>query len=462
MHKIKYDKDYSRRYFMEQTAKGVLGSGVLMPIWDAVQKYGGDTSAAYPEGANSIETLSKGAVKEGGVIDASNVDSVADMLDPGTVMQVKKQNRIIHVKAPTSDITRLSPWDYLQATDRNRGKAAFDEKGNVRVKGTTDPWIGGNPFPNPQNAQEVVAGHTLSWGRHDQLIFSVSDIEMDSQDNQLYSYQFVWVEVQGTCRVVLDPKPYKDPNILRYNTAFFTGPADAAGTSFLNVWAYDATQFPEQHGFIPAFKRIRRFPSTQRFDPMVPGTTFYLSDAWMMGDPYLTWGNYRIIKRGPCLAAIQGSWNHKDPNWVLERNGGKTGHRFFESTMEVVPEAVVVECEPVKYPRSPVGKKWIWFDMRSLCPLTMITFDRRGQMWKMWEAGFDYYDARDKGGPAFMEPTGHPMWSWVYVHSADLLSDNISLLQHVKGLPGGYHTEMNNPNLYDTYCTMSALQQLGA
>jgi hypothetical protein len=462
MHLVKYDKEYSRRHFMEQTAKGIVGTGVFMPIWDAIQKGGGDISAAYPDEALSLETYTKGAFKTGDQINASNVDLVKDLMDPAAYTQVKTQNRVIETKGPTTDITRLTPWDYLQATDRNRGKGGFDEKGNVRVKGTTDPWIGGNPFPEPQNAQEVVAGHTLSWGRHDQLIFSVKDDELDSESNKLYHYDFVWIEIQGTCRTVLDPKPYKDPNILRWNTAFFTGPTDVAGTSFLNTWNYDATQFPDLHGFIPAFKRIRRFPTTQRFDPMVPGTTFYLSDAWMMGDPYLTWGNYRVIKRGPCLAAIQDTWNWKDPDWDRPRNGGKNGARFHNSKMELVPEAFVVECEPVKYPRSPVGKKWIWFDARTLCPLTMITFDRRGQLWKHWEAAFDLYDARDKGGPVVMEPTGHPMWSWVHVISMDMLSNNISLLWHARSLPGGYQTKMNDPGLYDDYCTMQALQQLGA
>jgi hypothetical protein len=54
------------------------------------------------------------------------------------------------------------------------------------------------------------------------------------------------------------------------------------------------------------------------------------------------------------------------------------------------------------------------------------------------------------------------MWSWVQVHSSDVLSNNISLLQHARSLPGGYQTKMNDPGLYNNYCTMQALQQLGA
>ena len=119
-----------------------------------------------------------------------------------------------------------------------------------------------------------------------------------------------------------------------------------------------------------------------------------------------------------------------------------------------------METKPIHYSRSPYSKKWIWFDARSLTPLVHITFDRRGQMFKQWEGGFDIYSR--PGGPAFMEPTGHPMWSWVHVHSHDIQTDNISLLQLHKELPGGYKTAMNAPGLYETYCTLPAIQQLGA
>ena len=61
--------------------------------------------------------------------------------------------------------------------------------------------------------------------------------------------------------------------------------------------------------------------------------------------------------------------------------------------MELVPEAYVVELSPTSYPRAPISKKRIWYDARTLCPLTMITFDRQGKLWQQWEGGFDYYQA---------------------------------------------------------------------
>jgi len=62
--------------------------------------------------------------------------------------------------------------------------------------------------------------------------------------------------------------------------------------------------------------------------------------------------------------------------------------------MELVPEMYVVEMEPTSYPRAPISKKRIWFDARTLCPMTMISYDRQGRIWKQWEGGSDYYERK--------------------------------------------------------------------
>ena len=134
---------------------------------------------------------------------------VADgRIDTVLAAQVDMQGRLMG-KRFQAEYFLDSAWkethscNYLQATDKNRGKAAFDEKGNVRVKGTTDPWIGGNPFPNPANAQEIVAPLSLSWGRHDQLLFCIKQTQLDGHSNPTYHYEFCWVEIQGTGRTTL-------------------------------------------------------------------------------------------------------------------------------------------------------------------------------------------------------------------------------------------------------------------
>ena len=79
MHISKYDKGYTRRHFMESAGKASVGAGMLAPLWDVICR-DGDITKAYPEEAMDIEALTNGKVKVGGVIDASNIDSVRDLV----------------------------------------------------------------------------------------------------------------------------------------------------------------------------------------------------------------------------------------------------------------------------------------------------------------------------------------------------------------------------------------------
>ena len=90
---------------------------------------------------------------------------------------------------------------------------------------------------------------------------------------------------------------------------------------------------------------MRRFPTNQRFEPLVPGITLFLSDAWAAGDPMLTWGNYKVVGRGPMLGAVSQNWTGGE-NWEREVHGGPHGQTFMETSMELVPEVLIVEAEP--------------------------------------------------------------------------------------------------------------------
>ena len=62
-------------------------------------------------------------------------------------------------------------------------------------------------------------------------------------------------------------------------------PQEQAGASFLVPWFYDQRKFPDIYGYLPQFRRIRQFPANQRFEPLVPGAVWFLSDPWAAGDP---------------------------------------------------------------------------------------------------------------------------------------------------------------------------------
>lgn len=461
MHIRKYDFDYSRRMFMEKTAKGIAGAGVLAPLWPMMAHSADDVSKAYPDELLSISVHTKGKVKPGDTITKDNLQYVEHLLDPIAAMQVKTMGRRIHIIDSTKDTTKLFPYDYLEATLKNRGKAKMGTDGNVYTQDGA-PWIGGMPFPEAKDGVEATANLTLSWGRHDYSQYAVRDWDIDPSGKLSYQYDFVWAELNTTARV--DGKIWGDKkDLLRYQSVWFTSPQDTAGSSFLNTWYYDQNKFPDLQGYLPAFRRVRQFPTNQRFEPLVPGVTIFLSDAWAAGDPMGTWGNYKIVERKPMLGVIGGRnfMGGYHPNYERPVHGGPQGQTFHDVWMELVPECIVVDAEPTGYPRAPVGKKRTWIDVRNGMYVAYNTYDRRGEIWKSFEPHYAQY-SNDK--MTVKDKTGHPNWSWVGVLSHDLQANRMSRFVQAKEVTGGYKSgwDAGNVDVYNKYLTVQAIQRLGA
>ncbi|HET9692759.1 MAG TPA: DUF1329 domain-containing protein [Steroidobacteraceae bacterium] len=447
-----------RRRFLARLAAGALAPGVLMPLWQAIAD-SGEITKAYPDELLSLDAYTRGRVAAGTTIDAGNVEVVRDLLDPIRYEQVARMGRRLRVAPTTMEILRLSPWEYVEATLRNQGQATFDARGNV-VTRDGKPWIGGNPFPSPSNGLEIFAGLTLSWGRHDASFYATREVDLGPDGSVQFEYQSGWAELSTVARLRVEPKPYwpGHESRLRYQSVFFSAPDDVKGTSFLNVWAYDQSTMPELYGYLPAFRRIRQFPTDQRFEPLIPGSTLYLSDAWAAGDPLHTWGNYRIVGRGPLLAAVSGGWNHAHPNWEHATHGGPKGRSFYDTTVELVPEAIVVEAEPVRFPRAPVSRKRVWFDARTLLPIGMVSYDRRGEPYRSFDGAYGLYEAP---GRSVMDGA-HPYWSWTHVHVFDIQTGRMTRFEQVREIAGGHAHSVNDARIYDKYLTSAALMRLGA
>ena len=448
---------HARRTFLANTARGLLRAGVFGSVWAAMARTG-SLAAAYPDTLLSIEEYSRGRLAPGAVIDQDNVDQVRDLLDPVRYDQIARRGRRLRLAPTTTDLYALNPPDYLAASERHRGQARFDARGNV-VTRDGEPWIGGNPFPEPTSALEVFAAHTLSWGRHDAAFYACRETDLDADGAERYTYASGWAEMATVARTVIEPRPYLPGmrDTVRLQSVFFAEPADAKGTAYLNVWPYDQTRFPELYGYLPAFKRIRRLPTNQRFEPLNPGSELYLSDAWAAGDPFLTWGNYRVVGRGPFLGAVSGNWDSRRPDWSHGTHGGPRDTLFWDTTVELVPEVIVIDAEPLAYPRAPVSRKRVWFDARTLMPLAMTSYDRRGQPFRFFDGAYARYD----DGHARVMDGAHPYWSWTTVHAANVQTGAMTRIEQMSALPGGHPMRVNDPSILERYLTQTAIRRLG-
>jgi len=478
MHIRKYDFDYSRRFFMEKTAKGIGGAGVLTSLWPLAASTG-DTYKAYPEELTDIEAYTKGKVKVGDEINKDNVELVQDLIDPMLFQEVTQDGRTFWILPTQTDIESMFPPYYLDATLKNWGQAEFGADGNVYTKDGT-PWIGGHPFPDPQTPEETHANVVLSWGRHDQDIFAIPVYALDPEGETQYVYDFVWAQQQANGLVHPDNTgggatalPGHEDK-LRYQSVWFTSPNDVKGTAFMNEWYYDQARFPELYGYLPAFKRVRRFPTNQRFEPLVAGINLFLSDAWAAGDPMLTWGNWKIIHRGPYLGAMHYNWRPDQPNWEHPLVGGPQGTSYYNVGKSLIPEVIVLEGEPTGFPRAPLSKRRVYFDARNIEYPQAISYDRRGEIWKSFEPGFACYDTdRNKGEAGVPDYGSHKKvatdgrteWSWNWVISNDIQSKRISRFCQSETCKGGWKSQWDKDgagqDFIDQYITKSAMRRLG-
>lgn len=460
MHIRTFHFDYSRRRFLQETAAGVGNTGMLAALWPTVCR-SGDVARAYPEELNDIEAFTKGRVKVGDVIDADSIDLVQDLVDPIVYQEVKQDGRKFFIQPTETDIETMYPPYFLDATIRNQGQAVFDAVGNVYTR-EGKPWIGGLPFSNPQTGNEAIANLTLSWGRHDKGMYAFPSVVISPEGVRQYEYDFVWAELQCTGLVHPDaPGPYLPghEDKTRFQSIWFTHSVDVKGSAFLTIWPYDQRKIPELHGYLPEFKRVRRFPANQRFEPYVPGMNLYLSDAWAAGDPMLTWGNYRIIHRGPFLASSHFQWLPQNENWTHPLVGCKQDQSYWYVGKSLIPEVIVFEGEPIGYANAPVSKRRVFIDARNMGVTQAITYDRHGEMWKGFETGAGQ---RKSGERAILTSDGRPEWSFNWLISHDVQSDLVTRVWQAEKCRGDWHTALDpDEDLMSKYMTRQALERLG-
>ena len=459
-HIRKYDFDYSRRRFLEKTALGVGSAGILTPLWPEVCR-SGDISQAYPEELTNIELYTRGAVKVGDVIDADNIELVQDLVDPIVFQEVKQDGRKFFIQDTPTDIEVLFPPYFLDATIKNQGQAVFDDVGNIYAS-DGQPWIGGLPFPDPQTGNEAIANLTLSWGRHDAAMYGIPALVVDVDGEVQYEYDWVWAEQQCTGLVNPDRPAVHLPgheDKTRFQSIWFTHTQDIKGSAFLNIWKYDQREFPALYGYLPEFQRVRRFPAHQRFEPYMPGMNLYLSDAWAAGDPMLTWGNFKIIGRGPFLGSPSEQWVPQNENWQPTRVGGKKDDTYYYVGKSLIPDAIIFEGEPVRYPNCPVSKRRIYLDARMSGVAQSITYERNGQPWKTLEGGGGQRKAE---GHEVRTADGRLEWSWNWAISHDILTNKVTRFYQAEACRGGWKTRLDpKEDMIANYMSVQALRRMG-
>jgi len=191
----------------------------------------------------------------------------------------------------------------------------------------------------------------------------------------------------------------------------------------------------------------------------MPGAAYCNSDGSATGDPVYTWGDFKLVGKGPFLAATSGNCHFGYPNREVPTCGGNSGKKYFRTFMELVPEGYVVEMKPTGFPNCPYSKKRIWFDARTGNAPTFLTYDREGAPCHQVENLYDYAEKK----PGIEWPQGLPdrFWSFMNMHMYDHHSGRMSRMGLIPKIAGGFVNKLDDPKCYEEFCNLAAIRRLG-
>jgi hypothetical protein len=341
----------------------------------------------------------------GVVIDQSNADQFQAILDEALFRFVKDGWVTIRT-APTTDFP-LSE-DYVAATRQNAGDVSLAENG------TLNNFVAGRAFPQEPQADDPQAGQKLVWNY--QYGFNSGDSET------IYPFwwtfrnlktgkvervlKFEWHFLNYNHRVTFDPKPAYENNpgeIYRGIYGIVKEPFDLANTQLLIHRYKDDTKRDNAWLYVGFQRRVRRLASGQITD------SFLGSDA-MIED--FEGYNGRVTDYTWEFAGTRNLlmpfYNHNEMELADVPKNDPEGYKFidvegqgncFPKVTYQLRKSFTLIGKP-KDPNHPLGRRVINLDAQTMTMASMVSYDRKGDMWKWFPIAKthpDHHTANNKG-----------------------------------------------------------------
>jgi hypothetical protein len=388
-----------------KTAAAAAGIAMLP---SAARFVGARPAMAEPE--PTLERLTGGALGVGATITRDNVAAAQDLLPAGTREQVARYGLTLTVGPTTTDERLLVPASWLEVSERNRGLAVLDDRGQLHTRDGR-PWIGGFPFAEPTNGLEAAWNiASASWIEYADD-FSYGGGEHLIRKGEVYrSLKWVFSGISTVGRTSVAPTPFYPGHedefyrlLIRY-----VEPFDYRGLAVLTVRPYDQTLLERAYAYVPATHRVREVPTYQRWES-ASGNDIFRSDHNGNNDPLSRW-SWTLVGRRPMILPGVSDGYEIDP---LPTIAG----RFPRGRWELRPEVQVLEAVP-KDPQCPYAKKILYVDSVMRKPLVFDFYDRSGRVWK---TGLHHHARILKDGKIVIS-LNHPN------HTMDLLADHVTYI----------------------------------
>jgi len=328
----------------------------------------------------------------GMVVDQSNVDQFRAILDEGTY-QVVKDGWVAITTAETTDFA-LSE-DYVAATRK------YADGVSLKDNGTLDGYVAGRAFPKEPDISDPDAGLKLAWNR--QYGFNAGDSETifpfwwtfrNMKSGKVERVlKFEWHFMNYSHRVTFDPRPQFAQNpggIYRGIYSIVKEPFDLANTQLLIYRYEDDTKRDDAWLYLGFQRRVRRLPAGQITDAFL-GTDLMIEDFegynGRISDYTWEYGGTRDL--------LLPFYYHNDMELSSDPANDPDGYRFvdvhgrgncFPKVTYQLRKTYTLIGKP-KDSNHPISKRIINLDTQTATMSILTTFDRKGDLWKVFPIG---------------------------------------------------------------------------
>ncbi len=339
------------------------------------------TSGFSPAGAD--DTAAAPELKPGDVLTKSNFDPYTNLLPPAVQSMLMLGMRI------EVGETESCPWPaaFKKATESYAGNVELaDDK--LSLKG----YVAGMPFPqidpnDPDAAWQIMWNHEHKPAFYDDVR---TEWMIDNQnahgsiEKTLASN--VWRRLKWEGRITNDPTPIipNEPQ-LRYTEQWgpINSPFDQKGTSFLLYRYEEATRPDSSWLYLPQLRRIRRYSTTDRSGTLF-GSDIDQDSIWGFNSKP-EWWDFRLLGEKEILVPMHAGKYATADLWCESQ-----GTASWTPCVRWEKRKVwLIDGRPTdKLPVYAFSKRHLWIDQEVFNVSTSEMFDKREELWKVWQNVF--------------------------------------------------------------------------
>jgi hypothetical protein len=327
-------------------------------------------------GSSGTVRLSALGLREGDIIDQTNVAAFRHLLSPGIEWCIGYGWRL-----PVAEARPIGmPRAYRGATEKYAGQVRLGPDGRSLenyVAGLPFPWIDAN---DPHSALKIM--WNFSYG-----FFITDDIDernWDADTGSISRGAGMTVErhyrvdhlrrLYYNGRLYVEPKPELPPHGLRFKESLhpLSEPFDLKGVGATFYRYLDPDRQDDSWLYLPQLRRVRRLSTAQRSDALFGQDSDV--DSYYGYNGHIAWQDYKLLGERTVLGVMHGRnvpvrWQEPE-NWA------------FEDVWE--PRRVWVIEATSKVPQYAYGRRIILIDKEAWVVPHSDIYDREGQLWKVW------------------------------------------------------------------------------